>query len=146
MAISNDHFIISSMIKLARIETSSKAKNELLDRAFQKIMQLDETEKLRNNDDCIDYYEYSCGSLDVLFEGVITKATNNFTEQFKGRAKEMFKKAYPDKEFEHGIYKIFGTWMRKNRQDIMRKTGVFFVTMRNGNAGVIYWIVPNDKV
>lgn len=146
MAISNDRFIISSMIKLARLETNARIKNELLDKAFQKIMQLDESDKERSKDDYIDYYEYSYGSLDEMFEDIIAKATNNFTEQFKGRAKAMFKKAYPDKEFEFGIYKIFGTWMRKNREAIIRKTGVFFVTIRNGNAGMIYWLMPDDKV
>ena len=144
MAISNDRFIITSMLKLARLETNQKRKNDLLDDIADKIKAFEEAESERCADEFVNHYEYSYGKLDDLFEEAIAKATDNFTSEFKGRGKEIFRKAYPDKDFEFGIYKMFGTWMRKNKTAIMKKYNIFICTLPNGNAGKIYWIIPND--
>ena len=144
MAISNDRFIITSMLKLARLETNQKRKNDLLDEIANKINAFEELNIERCADEFINCYEYSYGKLDDLFEEAIAKATDNFTSEFKGRGKEIFRKAYPDKDFEHGIYKMFGTWMRSNKTAIMKKYNIFICTRPNGNAGKIYWIIPND--
>lgn len=144
MAISNNRFIITSMLKLARLETNQKRKNDLLDEIANKINAFEELNSERCADEFINCYEYSYGKLDDLFEEAIAKATDNFTSEFKGRGKEIFRKAYPGKDFEHGIYKMFGTWMRKNKTAIMKKYNIFICTLPNGNAGKIYWIIPND--
>ena len=144
MAISNDRFIITSMLKLARLETNQKRKNDLLDEIANKINAFEELNSERCADEFISCYEYSYGKLDDLFEEAIAKATDNFTSEFKGRGIEIFRKAYPDKDFEHGIYKMFGTWMRNNKTAIMKKYNIFICTRPNGNAGKIYCIIPND--
>ena len=144
MAISNDRFIITSMLKLARLETNQKRKNDLLDEIANKINAFEELNSERCADEFVNNYEYSYGKLDDLFEEAIAKATDNFTSEFKGRVKEVFRKAYPDKDFEHGIYKMFGTWMKRNKTAIMKKYNIFICTRPNGNAGKFYWIIPND--
>lgn len=144
MAISNDRFVITSMLKLARLETNQKRKNDLLDNIADKIKAFEEVDSERCADDFVNHYEYSYGKLDDLFEEAIVKATDNFTSEFKGRGKEIFKKAYPDRDFEFGIYKMFGTWFRKNRTAIMKKYNIFICLRPNGNAGKIYWIIPNE--
>ena len=144
MAISNDRFIITSMLKLARLETNQKRKNDLLDEIANKINAFEELNSERCADEFINCYEYSYGKLDDLFEEAIAKATDNFTSEFKGRGKEIFRKAYPDKDFEFGIYKMFGTWMSNNKTAIMKKYNIFICTRPNGNAGKIYLIIPND--
>ena len=144
MAISNDRFIITSMLKLARLETNQKRKNDLLDEIANKINAFEELNSERCADEFINCYEYSYGKLDDLFEEAIAKATDNFTSEFKGRGKEIFRKAYPDKDFEFGIYKMFGTWMSNNKTAIMKKYNIFICTRPNGNAGKNYWIIPND--
>ena len=144
MAISNDRFIITSMLKLARLETNQKRKNDLLDEIANKINAFEELNSERCADEFINCYEYSYGKLDDLFEEAIAKATDNFTSEFKGRGIEIFRKAYPDNDFEHGIYKMFGTWMRNNKTAIMKKYNIFICMRPNGNAGKIYWIIPND--
>ena len=144
MSISNDRFVITSMLKLARLETNQKKKNDLLDQIADKINAFEEADDERCADEFLNCYEYSYGKLDDLFEEAIAKATYNFTSEFKGRGKEIFRKAYPDKDFEFGIYKMFGTWMRKNKTAIMKKYNIFICTRPNGNAGKIYWIIPND--
>ena len=114
--------------------------------AFASV-KFDLFEKVDNErcaDEFVNHYEYSYGKLDDLFEEAIAKATDNFTSEFKGRGKEIFRKAYPDKDFEHGIYKMFGTWMRSNITAIMKKYNIFICTRPAGNAGKIYWIIPNE--
>ena len=132
------------MLKLARLETNQKRKNDLLDEIANKINAFEELSSERCADEFINCYEYSYGKLDDLFEEAIAKATDNFTSEFKGRGKEIFRKAYPDKDFEFGIYKMFGTWMSNNKTAIMKKYNIFICTRPNGNAGKIYWIIPND--
>ena len=144
MAISNDRFIISSMLKLARLETNQKRKNALLDDIADKIKSFEEVNSERCIDEFVNCYEYSYGKLDDLFEEVIANATDNFTSEFRGNVKAMLKKNYPDKNFEFGIYKIFGTWIRKNKTAIMKKHNIFICTIPNGNAGKIYWFIPNE--
>lgn len=144
MSISNDRFVITSMLKLARLETNQKRKNDLLDQIADKINAFEEADSERYADEFVNCYEYSYGKLDDLFEEAIVKATDNFTSEFKGRGKDFFRKAYPDKDFEHGIYKMFSTWMRSNKTAIMKKYNIFICTRPNGNAGKIYWIIPND--
>lgn len=144
MSITNDRFIITSMLKLARLETNQKKKNDLLDQIADKINAFEEVDNERCADEFLNCYEYSYGKLDDLFEEAIAKATDNFTSEFKGRGKEIFRKAYPDKDFEFGIYKMFGTWMSNNKTAIMKKYNIFICTRPNGNAGKIYWIIPND--
>ena len=144
MAISNDRFIITSMLKLARLETNQKKKNDLLDDVADKIKAFEKVDSERCADEFVNNYEYSYGKLDDLFEEAIAKATDNFSSEFKGRAKEMLKKTYPDKDFEFGIYKMFGTWLRRNKTAIMKNHNIFICTINNGNAGKIYWIIPNE--
>ena len=144
MAISNDGFIITSMLKLARLETNQKRKNDLLDEIANKINAFEELNSERCADEFVNHYEYSYGKLDDLFEEAIAKATDNFTSEFKGRAKEMLKKTYPDKDFELKIYKMFGTWLRRNKTAIMENHNIFICTFNNGNAGKTYWIIPNE--
>ena len=92
MAISNDRFIISSMLKLARLETNQKRKNALLDDIADKIKSFEEVNSERCIDEFVNCYEYSYGKLDDLFEEVIANATDNFTSEFRGNVKSMLKK------------------------------------------------------
>ena len=132
------------MLKLARLETNQKKKNDLLDDVADKIKAFEKVDSERCADEFVNNYEYSYGKLDDLFEEAIAKATDNFTSEFKGKAKEMLKKTYPDKDFEFGIYKMFGTWLRRNKTAIMKNHNIFICTFNNGNAGKIYLIIPNE--